>query len=62
MKVCELLEILSEADPDDTVLFDSSSDSLLLIFVRPGMHQTLEDSTASAVGEEDFLRAMHIQW
>jgi hypothetical protein len=62
MKVCDLLEVLSEADPDDIVLFDSSSDSLLLIFIRSGMHQTFEDSTALAVGEEGFLRAMHIQW
>lgn len=62
MKVCELLEALSGADPDDIVVFDSSSDSLLLMSIRPGMHQMLEDSAALAVGEEEFLHAMHIQW
>lgn len=62
MKICELLEILSEADPDDIVLFDSSSKSLVLLSIRSGMHQTVEDSTALAVGEEEFLREMHIRW
>jgi hypothetical protein len=62
MRVCELLDILARADPDDIVLFDASSDSLLFLSIQPGMHQLLDDLTASTVEEEEFLRAMHIKW
>ncbi len=62
MKVRELLDVLSDAEPDDVVVFDLSSDFLVRISIRPGMHQIVEDSTALAVGEEEFLREMHIRW
>lgn len=62
MKVCELLEVLSEADPDDTVLFDSSLDSVVVVSIRSGMHQSFDEFTALSVGEEEYLREMHIQW
>ncbi len=62
MRVRELLALLSKADPEDTVVFDTNSDSLLLITIRPGMHQVVEDCTGFTVEEEEWLRKMHIEW
>jgi len=65
MKVSELQYLLSRADPDDLVIFDAPSDSLLLISSRSGMHQKIEDLavfTKPTLREEEFLRAMHIKW
>jgi hypothetical protein len=62
MKVRELLTLLSSADPEDIVVFEASSESLLLISVRPGMNQTFEDLTVLTLEEKELLRAMHIQW
>jgi hypothetical protein len=62
MKVCELIPLLSRADPEDLVVFQASSESLLLISIRSGMHQTFDDLTALTLEEEELLRAMHIEW
>jgi hypothetical protein len=62
MKVRELLTLLSRADPEDIVVFQASSESLLLISIRPGMNQRFEDLTVLTLEEKELLRAMHIQW
>lgn len=62
MNVCELLTILSRADPEDIVVYDTYSDCLLLITVRPGMHQVVEDCTGFTAKEQEWLRQMHIRW
>lgn len=62
MKVCELQALLSRADPEDDLVLDTCSGDLLLITIRPGMHQIVEDFMGFTVEEEEWLRKMHIQW
>jgi len=61
MTVHELQALLSRADPDDTLMIDGSSGSLIVTSTRPGMHQVIELTTPTKE-EEKFLRAMHIKW
>jgi hypothetical protein len=65
MKVWELIELmpqLEKADPEDTVVIDAGSDSVLLINTRPGLFQPMEDPADWRLTKEDgdFLRALHI--
>ena len=63
MKVRELLALLADADPDDTLLLDKKSGNLLLLRVRSGMHQPLQEDVSLRLNEDDleFLRALHIK-
>jgi len=65
MTVRELLEVvplLQEADPDDVVHIDATSDSILVLNQRLGLHQPLEAYGSYELSESDLcmLRAMHV--
>ena len=62
MKVRELIALLSEADPEDTIMLEPVKGDLVLIKRQPGMHQPLGEDVPGTAVEEEFLRAMHIQW
>lgn len=57
-----LVPLLEEADPNDIIIINSDSTSVLLISQRPGLHQPVMgpldmELTAS---DEAFLRALRI--
>jgi hypothetical protein len=62
MKVRELIVLLSEADPEDIIMLEPVKGDLVLIKRQPGMHQPLVEDIPGTAVEEEFLRAMHIQW
>ncbi len=70
MKVRELLEIaarLSTADPEGTVILDEANRCLIVLVVRSGMHQPLEEEDETdplRLTEQDrqFLQAMRIPY
>lgn len=62
MKVCDLKALLSRADPESDLVLETCTGRLLLITVRPGMHQIVEDCIAFTVEEEKWLQEMHVQW
>jgi hypothetical protein len=68
VKVRELLEVaarLAHADPEGTVIFDHANRCLIVVVVRPGMHQPFEEETDPLrLTEQDkqFLQAMRIPY
>lgn len=68
MKVRELLQAaarLADADPEGTVIFDRENRCLIVVVVRPGMPQPLEDDPDPLhLTEQDkqFLQAMRIPY
>ncbi len=56
MKVRELLALmpqLKEADPEDTVVINVDSKSVLLLNTRPGLFQPVEDPADLRLSEDD---------
>jgi hypothetical protein len=68
VKVRELLELadrLSTADPEGTVVFDHENRCVIVVVVRPGMHQPFEEEPdLLRLTEQDkrFLQAMRIPY
>lgn len=68
MKVRELLQLaarLSTADPEGTVIFDPENRCVIVVVVRPGMHQPFDEETdLLRLTEQDkqFLQAMRIPY
>lgn len=62
MTVRELIAALSKCNPEDTVIYESRSEALLVMNQHPGMHQTWSDEPlVLTVADEDFLGALHIR-
>lgn len=68
MKVRELLALaarLHNADPDATVIFDAENRCAIVVGLRPGMHQPVdEEADLLRLTEQDkqFLQAMRIPY
>lgn len=68
VKVRELLALaarLSTADPEGTVIFDQENRCVIVVVVRPGMHQPFdEEPDPLRLTEQDkqFLQAMRIPY
>jgi hypothetical protein len=65
MKVRELLALmpqLEEADPEDAVIINADSRSVLLLNTRPGLFQPVEDPADLRLSEDDesLLRSLQI--
>jgi hypothetical protein len=67
MKVRELRALLrkldqADLDPDDTVIFDAEKMSIIVVRVRPGLHQPFDDDPEFCLTDEDkqFLRSLRI--
>jgi hypothetical protein len=63
MKVRELIARLEKTDPEDTVLIDPGSQSLLLVNQRPGMFQPWNGLEALTFTETDkeLLRVLRVR-
>lgn len=63
MTVRELIAVLSQHDPESQVICDARSEALLILGVRPGMHQEGPQEERLRLSREDrkFLGAMHIR-
>ena len=62
MTVRELVELLSECDPDSTVICDTRSEALIVVSVRGGMHQEWPaEPLFLSVEDKDFLCALRIR-
>lgn len=65
MKVWELLSLIPQleaADPEDSVIINAESRSVLLVNTRLGLFQPFEDPADLKLTEDDehFLRSLHI--
>jgi hypothetical protein len=66
MTVRELLELvpmLQEVDPDDVVHIDATSDSILILNRRPGLHQPMADNFGEhewSDADRQLLRALRV--
>ena len=63
MKVRELVARLERADPEDIVLIDPASQSLILLNQRAGMFQPLDRLEAATFTQtdEEFLRVLRVR-
>jgi hypothetical protein len=63
MTVRELVATLSRCNPDDTVICDARSEALLVIGIKPGMHQECGDANLLVLTGKDaeFLNALRIR-
>lgn len=66
MKVRELVARLAKADPDDIVVIDAGSKSLLLLNQRLGMFQPLDKDVAYTATltqcDQEFLRVLCVRF